>query len=59
VNQKLSTDEIQGVVDKMKHHQSLIKNGNYKDARQCGPKVIAFEYGISPQYTYVLAKKHG
>lgn len=59
MNQRLTEKDVQEVVDKMKHHRSLVQQGNYKDARRIGPKVIAYEHGISPTYAYVLLKKHG
>lgn len=51
-NIKLTDEQRENVYLSMKHHQSLIKQKRYKDARAVSPSVIAYENNISRSHAY-------
>ena len=49
---KLTKEQREEVKKKKAYHTALIKQGRYAEARRCGPKVIAMEYGIDRSMVY-------
>lgn len=54
MNPKLSYQEVVAIREKKRKHSQLISEGRYAEARQCGPKVIAFEHGVDKATVYKL-----
>ena len=53
---KLTDEQRQRVIDRKRHHDRLLAAGEYKKARRCGIKVIAYEAGIHPSMIYKYMK---